>query len=320
MKDTSQHPNPIVTQATVIILLLLLSVPHQTLANSSKEPVGAVILPTLDSPSHLEEATIILEAIRQELQNKQFLGIDWNYSRELIAKKERSWLKKCAYDPICLGELATKLKASILLSGNLEESSTEGFTLRLVVLRADNPSFLGTQSIALPPRFSPREYAINVVRDLILPHANAAEPELLALVPLSDGAKPTGATPPQEPGLVVPPLTSALSTQEPSGLFTTGLSTTIIGGTIIATAGFFRIKSAIGANSIEPQTAQVQTHEAIEAAKRDFDLSLQLMIVGTSVTLVGAGLMAIDLLVESDESPKAQLQLTSNGLRFYAQF
>ncbi len=88
----------------------------------------------------------------------------------------------------------------------------------------------------------------------------------------------------------------------------------------MAAAGIFRIKSAITESSIEPETPQVPTHEAIESAKRDVSLSLQLMIAGTSVSLAGARLMAIDILVGADEAPRAQLQITPNGLRFYSEF
>ena len=168
------------------------------MANHNQIPTAAVLLPTVDSPTHLKQAQSILAAIRAELLEEKFPAMDSNYSAQLIAKKGRTWLKKCSYSPKCLGELGQKLNATILLSGNLEKSPTEGFILRWVALKKGETSFLGTQSISLPPRFSPQEYATILVRELILPHAKGEEPELLALVPLSD-ASTVNENDPQEP-------------------------------------------------------------------------------------------------------------------------
>ena len=88
----------------------------------------------------------------------------------------------------------------------------------------------------------------------------------------------------------------------------------------MAAAGCFRIKSAISEAKIDSGMAQPPAHELIESAKGDFDLSLNLTIAGASVALAGAGLMGIDLLVESDDSPKAKLEVIPGGIRFYGKF
>ena len=109
----------------VIIGLFCVNFPKNAIANPNKIPIAAVLLPTVDSLTHLKQAQSILNAIRAELLKEKFPVMDSNYSAQLIARKQRAWLKKCSYSPKCLGELGQKLNATILLSGNLEKSPTK---------------------------------------------------------------------------------------------------------------------------------------------------------------------------------------------------